>query len=72
MKRMILTLAFLIGCDPDPMHTPDEALTICHKVCGERAIDDFNYKGDRELWVDCRCGKLEIKCDGGSCGTIER
>jgi hypothetical protein len=66
----VLVFTVLIGCSPD--HTPDEAISVCHKVCGERPLDSFDYKGDMGLWVDCRCGKLEVKCDSGSCVRSEQ
>jgi hypothetical protein len=69
MTRLVLACVLLLGCDPS--HTPEEGIAVCLKVCGARPLDDFSYKGDRELWVDCRCGKLEVKCDGGHCDSSD-
>ena len=66
--RLALVCVLLLGCDT---HTAEEGIAICHKVCGERQIDAFDYKGDRELWLDCRCGKVEVKCDGGACNSSD-
>lgn len=69
MTKLVVMCVLLAGCAPD--HTAEEGIAICRKVCGERPLDAFDYKGDRELWVDCRCGKLEVKCDGGHCDSSD-
>ncbi len=69
MKKLLVMCVLLLACETN--HTPEEGIAICHTVCGDRPLDEYATDNAYGFRISCRCGKLELECDGGCCKARE-